>query len=136
MGRPTKGYTRRITLRSTELEPAIVRAKQEYLAAAGVTLSENDTINFLIQCAAVDLAVTVDEAKAAIRAHLQECEDCDPTEPPRVRCAAGVYLRDHWARLQLRADHDAKTADPDGVVRRTVAGRRPLLPPPPGRKSS
>lgn len=131
MARPTKGYTRRITLRSTDLEPVIVRQKQEYLAAAGVTLSENDTINFLIQCAAVDLALTAEEAKAALVTHMNECEECDPTEPPRVRCAAGVHLRDHWVKLQLRADHDAKTADPDGV--RRTAGRRSLLPPPPGK---
>lgn len=136
MARPTKGYTRRITLRSTELEPTIVRRKQEYLAAAGVTLSENDTINFLIQCAAVDLALTADEAKTALRAHLDQCEECDPTEPPRIRCAAGVYLRDHWARLHMRAEHDAKdkpAAAPEPAPRRTVAGRAPLLPPPPGK---
>lgn len=133
MARPNKGYTRRITLRTWELEPTIVRQKQEYLAAAGVELSENDTINFLIQCAAVDLALTVDEAKQHLVDHMHRCEDCDPTEPPRVRCAAGVHLRDHWVRLQLRADADARTAD---EPRRTTAGRRPLLPPPPGRTTT
>lgn len=130
MGRPTKGYTRRITLRSTDIEPAIVRDKQRYLAEAGVTLSENDTINFIIQCAAITLALTADEAKADLRAHLDHCDDCDPTEPPRIRCAAGVHLRDHWARLQIRADYDAAQ---DAATATALSGARPLLPPPPGK---
>ncbi|NUT27698.1 MAG: hypothetical protein HOV84_17540 [Streptomyces sp.] len=102
-------------------------------------MSENDTINFLIQCAAVDLALTVQEAKADLQAHLRDCDDCDPTEPPRIRCAAGVYLRDHWVRLQLRAEHDAKDKPApasEPAPRRTVSGWRPLLPTPPGKATS
>lgn len=131
MPRPSKGLTRRITLRTTDLEHAIVKKTQQHLEQSGVTLSENDTILFLIQCSTIPPIITVAAARKAIEAHWQMCEHCTPGEAP-LGCAAGVYLHDrHMAiRTDLVVSPDAVPARTE--PRRTVNGRRPLLPPAPG----
>lgn len=97
MSRPSKDLTRRVTLRTSELDHAIIRKVQKYHAGNGVTLSENDTIRFLIQCATLPPPITEPAARRAIEMHWQTCEQCTADGPPR--CAAGVYLRDCYTRV-------------------------------------
>lgn len=136
MARPTRGFVKRRTLQTTPIEEAVISNIRAYHGVSGVTLSENETVLFALQCYAVTLALTEERAKADLVMHLQACTECDPTEPPRIRCPAGIYLRDHWARFHVEKQvPDPSPTPPPPPSRRTAGGRRPLTPPPPGATS-
>lgn len=110
MPRPSKGLTKRITLRMSALDDTIIKQTQQRLAEAGVTLSENDTILFLIQCATIPQPMTTQAARAAIESHWTHCTQCTEDAPPR--CAAGLYLRDCYTLVRQAEDARATAPAP------------------------
>lgn len=98
MPRISKGLTRRFTLRLGPIENAIIAENRKRLAERDITLSENDTIRFLLQRTAVDVPLTPADARAAIEQHCADCPDCTPSERPR--CPAGIYLADCYTRVR------------------------------------
>jgi hypothetical protein len=90
----SKGRTSQIPLRMRPEERAIVERLQAWGAAAGLSPSPslNDVLCHLIRRAELPVSRTVSEGMAAIQAHAESCEDCEPYRPPR--CLDGVYLRE------------------------------------------
>jgi hypothetical protein len=108
MPRPNKGLTRRITLRTSDIERNIIKLTQRAMAESGVKLSENDTILFLIQRSTVTDPLDVPEAQTMIRMHCERCPDCTDGQPPR--CAAGVHLGNAYRRVVARTEHARQAA--------------------------
>lgn len=121
MAYPSKGLTRKFLLRMAPAESGIVRQTQEYMAARNVTLSENDTIRFLIQRAAVPDPLTIGQAESMCRMHLAACSDCTDDKPPA--CAAGVHLKAAYDRIYAQST-PASSAAAASAAAASAAARR------------
>lgn len=130
MPRPSKGLTCENTLRTTSAERVILEHEQQWYAQNGITLSLNDVMRALIRRAKIPVPMTMEHATEEVTRHCEQCPECgSPEELPQ--CPDGLYIRQFYAHfLTARA---APPAPDNPAARRTVSGRRPLLPPPPGK---
>lgn len=130
MSRPSKGLTRENTLRTTDAERLTLEREQEWYRENGLTLSLNDVMRSLIRRAKIPIPVNKKQATAEVELHSAECTVCVSEEPPR--CPDGLYIRQLYAHFLAAPGQALKSP----AVKRTVNGRRPLLPPPPGKVQS
>lgn len=132
MSRPSKGLTCENTLRTTSAERLILEHEQQWYRDNGLTLSLNDVTRSLIRRAKIPIPMTREQATEEVTRHSAECPVCVSTEPPR--CPDGLYVRQLYAHFLTAPAPDPAPRAP--AVKRTVSGRRPLLPPPPGKVQS
>jgi len=133
MPRPSKGLNRENTLRTTDTERLVLEHEQQWYDLNGLTLSLNDVMRSLIRRAKIPIPMTMEHATEAVTRHSEECSECGAADE-LPQCPDGLYIRQFYAHfLAVRA---APPASGEPAARRTVNGRRPLLPPPPGKVQS
>lgn len=133
MSRPSKGLTCENTLRTTDTERLTLEREQEWYRENGLKLSLNDVMRSLIRRARIPIPLTKKAATEEVERHSAECSVCVSTEPPR--CPDGLYIRQlyaHFLAAPGQALHSPAVTRPP-AAKRTVSGRPPLLPPPPGK---
>lgn len=104
-----KGATSKFPLRLTPQERTLVEETQEVYGAAGVPMSLNDTIRFLVRRTSIVLAHTVPESRAQIRKHCEGCRHCD-VDTRTFGCPEGLYLYRSFRRV-CRAHGGADPVD-------------------------
>jgi hypothetical protein len=88
--------------RFADPERAIVERLQAEFGEAGLQrVSLNDVVRHLIRRAEIAVPRTPSEGMAALQAHAEACEECEPYQPPR--CLDGVYLRELNRRVSAAA---------------------------------
>lgn len=129
----SKNLTHRTSLRYDDQEDAIIRNVIQAHAELGITISANDAVRICIRRAAAPLPADEPSARAAVERHLRDCEHCTIKE---IKCPDGWALNDAYGRVtapRAVSPGPIPTEPPTAPPRRTVTGRRPLLPVPPGR---
>lgn len=107
MGRNSKGYDVRTTLRMTDLAAAIVAKTIDTMGKRGVTMSANDAVNFLIERGSFDDPLTSEDARTAIERHWRSCpKGCSSDRLP-AQCGIGAHLLNAYRRVAaFELDHD------------------------------
>lgn len=127
MPRPSKGLTRAYALKLTESEHEAVEALRAKFRENHIALSYNDAVRAYVRHGFDPAPADLDGVQRAIERHTANCE----------WCAAGLRCPFGWRLIAIRAafERNAPTNPAPPADRRTAAGRRPLLPPPPGANS-
>lgn len=84
-------------LRMTRTERATVEAIQADAERAGITASLNDVIRHMIRMGTLPTPETEPQARAAIHAHWDACETCDPAKMPQ--CLDGLRVQRNYLRF-------------------------------------
>lgn len=131
----SKNLTERTSLRYTIDEDTIISNVVREYAEAGITISRNDAIRVGIRRAGTPLPADDVTAWNLVTSHTGTCPHCTVDAP---MCPEGRWYGSLYDRLFLTPAQRITQPAPapqQAAQRRTVSGRRPLLPPSPGTKA-